>query len=225
MRGNSQPCTLDLARDVMQLHVYLVSSWTAPSGRVSLPPAGSRTTRAAMTSPCASQKTNLAIRGVHHASTCVLSVRNLRRALCEQNTPRRSRRVLHTRSRREPIQSKSDYPAWPLSIAGSATSTADVPGPGFTPAAEHVGVSCVARHGPHARCRANPARSPLNLRPLPGPCLLIVAVSVSFQATHTCVSRRPDCTTLHSHRETRLHAHVCSPTSPLHTATSHMLSS
>ena len=30
--------------------------------------------------------------------------------------------------------------------AGSATSTACVPGPGFTPAAEHVGASCV--HGP-----------------------------------------------------------------------------
>ena len=41
--------------------------------------------------------------------------------------------------------------------AGSATSTAGVPGPGLTPAAEHVGVSCVARPGPHARCCANPA--------------------------------------------------------------------
>ena len=33
LRGNSQPRTLDLARDIMQLHVYLVPSWTAPSGR------------------------------------------------------------------------------------------------------------------------------------------------------------------------------------------------
>ena len=112
LRGISQPRTLDFARDVMQLHVYLVPSWAAPSGRALLPPAGFRTTCAAMTSPCASQKTNLAVRGVHHASTCALLVRNLRRALCEQNTPRRSRRVSHTCPRREPIQSKFNYLAF-----------------------------------------------------------------------------------------------------------------
>ena len=76
------------------------------------------TTRAAMTSPCASPKANLAVRGVHHASTCALLVRNLCRALCEQNTLRRPRRVSHTRSRREPVQSKSSYPAWLLSVRG-----------------------------------------------------------------------------------------------------------
>ena len=109
--------------------------------------------------------------------------------------------------------------------AGSATSTAYVSGPGLTPAAEHVGVSCAARHGPHARRCANPARSPLQLRPLPGPCPSNVAVVVSFPPKHTCVSRCPDCTPLNSHslRETRLHAHACPPTSPLHTATSHTL--
>ena len=75
------------------------------------------TTRAAMTSPCAS-KANLAVRGVHHANKCALPIRNLRRALCEQNTPRRSRRVSHTCPCREPIQSESIYPAWPLSVRG-----------------------------------------------------------------------------------------------------------
>ena len=74
-------------------------------------------------------------------------------------------------------------------FTGSATSTAGVPGPGLTPTAEHVGVSCVARPGPRARCCANPARSPLQLRPLPGPCPP-VAVVVSIQPTHSCVSRR-----------------------------------
>ena len=51
LHSNFQPRTLDLARDVMQPHVYRVPSWTAPSGRVSLPPAGFRPPRAAMTSP------------------------------------------------------------------------------------------------------------------------------------------------------------------------------
>ena len=80
--------------------------------------------------------------------------------------------------------------------AGSATSTACVSGPGLTLAAEHVGVSCVARHGPPARCRVNPARSQLQLQPLPGFCPSTVAVIVSIQPTHTCVSQRPDCTPL-----------------------------
>ena len=100
----------------------------------------------------------------------------------------------HTRVRVEnPSSPNPDTQPGLCPSAGSATSTAGVPGPGFTPAAEHVGVSCVARHGPHARCCANPARSPMQLRPLPGPCLSIV---VSIRPTHTCVSRRPDCTTL-----------------------------
>ena len=38
-------------------------------------------------------------------------------------------------------------------------------GPGFTPASEHVAVSCAARHEPRARRRANPARFPIQLRP------------------------------------------------------------
>ena len=107
---------------------------------------------------------------------------------------------------------------------GSATSTAGGPGPGLTPAAEHVGVSCVARPGPHARCCANPARSPMQLQQLPGLCLS-VAVVVSTLSTHTCVLQHSDSIPLHSHspRETRLHAHACPPSSPLHTATSHTL--
>ena len=159
-------------------------------------------------------------------STCALPVRNLRRALCEQNTPRRSRRVSHTCPRKEPIRSEfTTQPGLCLS-AGSATSTACVPGPGLTLAAEHVGVSCVARHGPSACCRADPGQSQLQLPPLPGFCLSTVAVVVSMRPTHTCVSRRPDCTppNSHSHRETRLHARAWRPPSPLCTATSHTLS-
>ena len=149
--------TLHLARDVMQLLAYLVPrpSWTVPSGRDS-PSCRIPTTRAAMTSPCA-LKANLALRGVPHASTCALPVRNLRRALCEQNTTRRPRRVPHTRPPGEPIHSESVYPAWLLSVAGSATFTAHVSGPGFTPVSEHVAVSGAARPEPRARHRANPA--------------------------------------------------------------------
>ena len=154
-----------------------------------------------------------------------MPVRNLRRALCEQNTPRRSRRVSHTCRVENPSSPNSTTQPGLCPSAGSATSTAGVPGPGLTPAAEHMGVSCVARHGPPTRCCANPARSPMKLQPLPGFCLSAVAVVVSFQPTHTCVLRRPDCTPLnsHSHRETQLHARACPPTSPLHTATSHTL--
>ena len=117
LRGNSRPRTLDLARDVMQLHC--TSSLMDGTIRQGFTPScQTPTTRAAMTSLCASPKANLALRGVHHASTCALPVRNLRRALCEQNTLRRSRRVSHTRSRREPIQSESSYPANLLSVRG-----------------------------------------------------------------------------------------------------------
>ena len=97
---------------------------------------------------------------------------------------------------------------------GSATSTAGVPGPGFTPAAEHVGVSCIARPGPHARCPANPARSPLQLRPLPGPCFSTVAVVVSVQHTrsNSRVSRDSHTTTLLTGRRgcmlTHAHRHL-----------------
>ena len=55
LRGYSQPRTLDLARDVMQLHcTSSLMDGTIRQGFT--PPAGFRTTRAAMTSPCASQK-------------------------------------------------------------------------------------------------------------------------------------------------------------------------
>ena len=65
-------------------------------------------------------KTNLAVRGVHHASTCALPVRNLRRALCEQNTPRRPRRVSHTCPRKEPIRSEFTTQPGLCPSAGSA---------------------------------------------------------------------------------------------------------
>ena len=139
-------------------------------------------------------KTNLAVRGVHHANKCALPVRNLRRALCEQNKLRRPRRVSHTCPPGEPIHSESVYPAYLLSVAGSATFTAHVSGPGFIPASEHVAVSCAARPEPRARCCANPARFPMQLQPLLGPCLS-VAVVVSTRPTHTCVSRRSHTTT------------------------------
>ena len=73
--------------------------------------------------------------------------------------------------------------------AGSATSTACVSGPGLTHAAEHVGVSSVARHGPSVRCRADPGRSQMKLQLRPGFCPATVAVSVAFHPTHTCVGR------------------------------------
>ena len=83
----------------------------------------------------------------------------------------------------------------------------------------------MARHGPLVRYRADPGRSRLQLLPLPGICLAIVAVVVSTHATRTCVSRRPDCFQPHSHssshRETQPHAHAWRPTSPVYTATSH----
>jgi len=104
------------------------------------------------------------------------------------------------------------------------TSTAGVSGPGLTRANEHVGVSCQARPESYARCCANPARSPLQLQPLLGLCPLSDAVVVSMQSTHTCVLQHSDSIPLHSHREMRLHARACPPSSPLHTATSHTLS-
>ena len=75
------------------------------------------TTRAAMTSLC-TLKANLAFRRVPHASTCALPVRDLRRALCEQGTLRRSHRVSHTHARLEnpsvpnPFNQPSFCPSW-----------------------------------------------------------------------------------------------------------------
>ena len=161
--------------------------WTAPSGRDS-PSCRIPTTRAAMTSLCAF-KANLALRGVPHASICALPVHNLRSALCEQNTLRRPRRVSHTRPPGEPIRSESIYQPSFCPSAGSATSTAYVSGPGFTPASAHAAASCAAWPEPRARRRANPARFPIQLRPLLGLCPS-VAVVVSIQPTHSCMSRR-----------------------------------
>ena len=107
-RGNSQPA--HLLRDVMAAVRASRPSWTAPSGRDSIPSCRIPTTRAAMTSPCAS-KANLAFRGVPHANTCALPVRDLRRALCEQNTLRRPHRASHTCPPGEPVRSESIYPA------------------------------------------------------------------------------------------------------------------
>ena len=110
-------------------------------------------------------KTNLAVRGVPHTSTCALLVRTLRRALCEQNTPRRPRRVSHTCPRREAVQSKSSYPAWPLSVRGISYIHRWHSRTGLHSRSRARGglVRCTAWHGPHARCCANPVRSPMKL--------------------------------------------------------------
>ena len=116
-RGNSQPAHL---RGNSQLALFCVTSWqplalraprpswTAPSGRDS-PSCRIPTTRAAVTSLCA-LKANLALRGVPHASTCALPVRNLRSALCPSvtcavrsanRTPCAGHVEFHTRARPE----------------------------------------------------------------------------------------------------------------------------
>ena len=107
-RGNSQPRTF--VRDIMAavrapcpFSDGTIRQGFNPSCRIP-------TTRAAMTSPCAF-KANLAFRGVPHANTCALPVRDLRRALCEQNTLCRPHRASHTRPPGEPIRSESIYPA------------------------------------------------------------------------------------------------------------------
>ena len=113
--------------------------------------------------------------------------------------------------------------------AGSATHRA-FPDRVLTLATVHAGVSSVARHGPPVHYRADPGRSQLQLLPLPGIDLATVAVAVSMHASHSHsrVSRDSNCTQsnyhLYSHRETRPHVHTWRPTSPVCTATSHMLS-
>ena len=98
--------TLHLARDVIQLLAYLVPRGRHhPAGIHSLLPDSNHTCSHDITLRI--QKANLALRGVLHASTCALPVRNLRRALCEQNTLHRPRRVSHTRPPGEPIRSES----------------------------------------------------------------------------------------------------------------------
>ncbi len=89
----------------MKLHVYLVPlDGTIRQGFTLLPdPNHTCSHDVTLRIP----KANLALRGVHHANKCALPVRNLRRALCEQNTLLRPRRVSHTRPLGEPIRSKS----------------------------------------------------------------------------------------------------------------------
>ena len=152
------------------------------------------TTRAAMTSPCALKKQTSQSEGFStRAHVLCPSV------TCTVHSANRTHRAghvgFHTRVRVE--NPSSPNPATQPGLcpsAGSATSTACVPRPGLTLAAEHVGVSCVARHGPPARYRVNPAWSQMKLSPLPGFCLSTVAVVVSIHPTDTCVLRRPDCT-------------------------------
>ena len=101
--------------------------------------------------------------------------------------------------------------------------TACVSGPGLTLVTVLAGVSSVARHGQPVHYRADPGRSRLQLPPLPG--IWPAAVVVAIHASHTGVSRRPDCTQSnyhsYSHRETQPHAPAWRPTSPVCTATSH----
>ena len=186
------------------------------------------TTRAAMTSPCAPQKQTSQSEGFStRAHVLCPSV------TCAMHSANRTHHAghvgFHTRVHvKNPSVPNSTTQPGLCPSAGSATSTACVSGPGLTLAAEHVGVSYVAQHGPSARCRVDPGRSQLELPLLPGICLATVAVAFSTHATHTCVSRRPDCIppNYHSypHWETRPHAHTWRPSSPVCTATSHMRS-
>ena len=122
LHGNYQPRMLDLARDVMQLpctssHMDgTIRQGITPSCRTPTTRAGSHDVTRAL------KKTNLAIRGVLHASTCALPVRNLHRAFWEQNTPRRPRRVLHTCPRKEPVRSEFSTQPDLCPSAGPATS-------------------------------------------------------------------------------------------------------
>ena len=111
--------------------------------------------------------------------------------------------------------------------AGSATHRVRFRTGSLTLAAVLAGVSPVAQHGPLVHDRADPARSRLHLQPLPGIFLATVAVAVSSHASHTGVSRHPNCTRSHSHyhsfshRETQPHVRTWRLTSPMCTATSH----
>ena len=102
----------------------------------------------------------------------------------------------HTRARLENPSVPNPLSSLPfVRLWDRLTSTAGVSGPGFTPTSEHVAVSCAARPEPRARRRANPARFPIQLRPLLGLRLLSDAVVVSPQSTHTCVLRHSHTTT------------------------------
>ena len=114
-------------------------SWTAPSGRVSLPPAGSRTTRAAMTSPCSSQKQTSQSEGFSTRAHVLCP--SVTRAVHSANRTHRAGHVeFHTRVRVEsPSSPNSSTQPGLCPSAGSATSTACVSGLGLTLIAEHVG--------------------------------------------------------------------------------------
>ena len=138
------------------------------------------TKRAAMTSPCASQKQTSQSEGfTTRAHVLCPSV------TCAVHSANRTHRAghvgFHTRVRVE--NPSSPNPATQPGLcpsAGSATFTASVSGPGLTLAAVHVGVSSVARHGPPVSCRVDPVRSQMQLPPLPGFCPSTVAVVVSI---------------------------------------------
>ena len=94
-----------------------------------------------------------ASRGTHNASGKPL------RTFCEQNARRRPQGALHTRLPGEPFRSKFTSSLASVRPRDRLTSTACVSGPDFTCASAHAAASCEARHEPHARCCANPARS------------------------------------------------------------------
>ena len=127
----------------------------------------------------------------------------------------------HTHPPGEPIRSESIYQHTFCPSRDQLHRPRAFSGPGFTPASEHVGVSCQARPEPRARRRANPARFPKQLRPLLGLC---PSVSVALSRSSSRVSRDSHTSPLHSLSETRLRAPACRPSSPSHTATSHTLS-
>ena len=178
-----------------------------PSCRIPTTRAGSHDVTRAL------KKTNLAIRGVLHANTCALLVRNLRRAPCEQNTPRRPRRVSHTCQRKEPIRSEFYYPAWPLSIRGTSNITA---GPATSPRA------FPDRAYPRSRARGGlvrgTARTTRSLPCRPGPVQIATTAATRHLFLHSRSRRRLSRHThlrvttprLHSTspRETRPHAHA-----------------
>ena len=154
---------LDLARDVMQLPC--TSSHMDGTIRQGFtPPAGFQPhVQAAMTSPAHKKKTSQSEGFSTRAHVLCSSV------TCAMHSANRTHSAGHIEFR---TRVRVENPSVPNSTtqpglcpsAGSATSTACVPGPGLTRAAEHVGVSCVARHGPPVHCRANPARPNCNYR-------------------------------------------------------------
>ena len=151
---------LDLACDVMQLHMYLVPSWTAPSGRALLPPAGFQPTRAAMTSPAhknkkkTSQSEGFSTRAhvLCPSVTCTVHSANrthhagyvgfYTRAHVKNPSHPNSLPSLTFVRPRDQLHHRVRFRTGPLTLA-----------------AVLAGVSPVAQHGPPVRYRADPARS------------------------------------------------------------------